>query len=64
MTFQATIFILSLFYLTFVVCTVYTTAREPEDSAKSVVRGSLKRGGKLLGLLVGLGIVTQILSML
>ncbi len=56
------IYVASLFFLTFVVCTVYTCARDASADLKGVTVKSLKRAGKLAGVLAALAVVVLILS--
>lgn len=61
---QGVLFILSLVYLSLVVCSVYTLAVEKDGSVQRLARSIFWRLLRLLGLLGGLAIVTQIFTVL
>lgn len=61
---QGVFFILSLVYLSLVVCSVYTLSVEKGGSVQRLARSIFWRLLRLLGLLGGLAIVTQIFTVL
>jgi hypothetical protein len=52
----------SLFFLTFVVCTVYSLAREVNVTSLRLARETGRRAAQLLGLLAALAVVVYFLS--
>jgi hypothetical protein len=55
-------FVVSLIFLTVVVASVYSIARDPFSCPRTLVRQSLRRGGKLLGVLALIMLVVFFLS--